>query len=144
MASRNADTVRSIFEAFNRRDFDAALHAAADGVVWQDRATGATFKGHNGFREFMQQWVSAFSNAECVQLELIDAGDTVVAEFIGRGVNDGPLGPLPPSGKQMNHAFLEVLRFDREGQVVSGSLYYDQLSMMAQLGHGQPVEAVTR
>ena len=41
--------------------------------------------------------------------ELTDAGDTVVAEFTGRGVNDGPLGPLPASGKQMNHPFCEIL-----------------------------------
>ena len=144
MASRNAETAGKLFESFNSRDFDASLRAASEAVTLEDRATGVTLKGRSGFREFMQGWVDAFSNAECVDLELIDANDVVVAEFIGRGVNDGPLGPLPPSGKQMNHRFCEIMRFDEQGQLVSVTIYYDQLSMMAQLGHAQPMEAAAR
>jgi steroid delta-isomerase-like uncharacterized protein len=142
MATKNTETAWALFESFNSRDFDANLRLAADDVVCEDRATGAILKGRSGFREFMQEWVNSFSNGECVELELIDAGDIVVAEFIGRGVNDGPLGPLPASGRQMNHRFCEVLRFNEQGQLVSITLYYDQLSLLAQLGHGQQTAPV--
>jgi hypothetical protein len=44
----------------------------------------------------------------------------------------------------MNLRFCEVLRFDQQGQLVSGTIYYDQLSMLTQLGHAQPMEAAAR
>ena len=137
MASKNTETAWALFEGFNSRDFDASLRAVSEDVVVEDRATGVTRTGPSGFRQFMQEWVDAFSNAECVNLELIDGGDIVVAEFIGRGVNDGPLGPLPASGKPMNHRFCEILKFNEQGQLVALTVYYDQLSMLAQLGHAQ-------
>ena len=141
MASKNVETFRAAHQAFNRRDFDAVVKAMAEDLAYHDRARGATFSGRDGFREFMQGWVTAFSNAEVSEPNYIDAGDTVIAEFIARGVNDGPLGPLPKTGRQMNLHFCEILRFDDKGQIVSGNLYYDQLSMMTQLGHAQPAEA---
>jgi steroid delta-isomerase-like uncharacterized protein len=139
MASKNTETTWALFESFNSRDFDGAVRVASEDVVCDDRATGTVYKGRSGFREFMQGWVNAFSNAECVDLELVDAGNMVVAEFTGRGVNDGALGSLPASGKQMNHRFCELLKFDDRGQLVAVTIYYDQLSLLAQLGHAQAV-----
>ena len=135
MASKNVDTFRAAHQAFNKREFDALLNLLAEDFVYEDRARGNTFRGRNGFREFMQGWVTAFSNAEVASAQYIDGGDTVVAEFSGRGTNDGPLGPLPKSGKQLNLPFCEVMRFNPRGQIASGAVYYDQMSMMAQLGH---------
>jgi ketosteroid isomerase-like protein len=71
------------------------------------------------------------------------AGDAVVAQFVGRGVNDAPLGPLPATGKPVNFNFCEILRFNDNGQVVSGDAYYDQLSIMVQLGHAQAPQKST-
>ncbi|MBI4474134.1 MAG: ester cyclase [Acidobacteria bacterium] len=137
MASRNVETFRAAHQAFNRRDFDAVVNAMAQDVTYEDRARGVTFRGRTGFKDFMQGWVTAMSNAEVSEPTYIDAGDVVVAQFIGRGLNDGPLGPLPATGKHMNLPFCEVLRFNDKGQIVSGALYYDQLSLMMQLGHAQ-------
>ena len=141
MASKNVETFRAAHQAFNRRDFDAVVRAMAEDVAYHDQARGATFDGRDGFREFMQGWVTAFSNAEVSEPTYIDAGDRVIAEFICRGVNDGPLGSLPKTGRQMNLYICEILRFNDKGQVVSGRLYYDQLSLMTQLGHAQPATA---
>jgi hypothetical protein len=37
----------------------------------------------------------------------------------------------------------EIIRFDAEGRIVSGGIYYDQLSMLTQLGHAQGGGAAT-
>lgn len=143
MASRNVETFRAAHQAFNRRDFDAVVNAMGEEVIYQDRARNLTFRGRTGFREFMQGWVTAFSNAEVHEPTYIDAGDVVVAQFVGRGVNNGPLGPLPATGKQLNLHFCEILRFDEKGQIVSGAAYYDQLSLLVQLGHAQAPQPAT-
>jgi steroid delta-isomerase-like uncharacterized protein len=137
MASRNVETFKAAHQAFNTRDFAAVANAMAEDVVYHDRARDVTFRGRTGFKEFMQGWIAAFSNAEISEPIYIDGGDTVVAQFTGRGVNDGPLGPLPATGKPVTFHFCEIVRFNEAGQVVSGDAYYDQLSILVQLGHAQ-------
>lgn len=143
MASRNVETFRAAHQAFNRRDFDAVVSAMAEEVTYQDRARNITFAGRKGFKEFMEGWVTAFSNAQVSEATYIDAGDVVIAQFTGRGSNDGPLGPLPATGKQLNLQFCEILRFNDNGQIVSGAAYYDQLSLLVQLGHAQAPQPAT-
>lgn len=135
MASGNVETHRAAHQAFNRRDFDAVVAAMAENVTYEDRARNLTFRGRAGFKEFMQGWVTALSDVKVVDQTYIDAGDVVVAQVVGRGTNDGPLGSLPATGRQLNLPCCEILRFNSSGQIVSGALYYDQLSLLAQLGH---------
>ena len=45
------------------------------------------------------------------------------------------------TGRTIRIPFCEIMTFNEEGQIVSGAAYYDQLSMMIQLGHAQPAEA---
>ena len=138
MASQNVETFRAAHEGFNRRDFDGVVSKMADGFTYHDRARNVTFAGRNGFKEFMQGWAEAFSNAAVSDPSYLDAGDTVIAQFMGRGLNDGALGPLPATGREMDVPFCEFMRFDDNGQIVSGGTYYDQLTMMTQLGHIEP------
>jgi steroid delta-isomerase-like uncharacterized protein len=141
MAARNVETFIAAHQAFNRRDFEAVVNAVAEDVTYRDRARDITFRGRAGFKEFMQGWVAAFSNAEVCEPVYIDGGDTVIAQFTACGDNDGPLGTLPATGKPVKFHFCEVLSFNDAGQVVSGDAYYDQLSIMVQLGHAEAPKA---
>lgn len=140
MASKNVETFRAAHRAFNQRDFEAVVNVMTEDVIYQDCARGVTFEGRSGFRQFMQGWVAAFSNAEVSEPKYSDAGNTVVAEFVGRGTNDGPLGPLPKTGRSIRVPFCEIMTFNEKGQIVSGAAYYDQLSILIQLGHAQQAE----
>jgi len=71
----------------------------------------------------------------------IDAGDIVVTQFTVEGTNDGPLGSMPRTGRRMSLPFCEVCQFDKQGRVVSGGCYYDQYTLLTQLGHIQPLAA---
>lgn len=141
MASKNVDTVRTAHQAFNRREFDAAVSMMADNFTYRDYARNVTFAGGAEFKQFLQGWATAFSNAEVSEPTYIDAGDVVIAQFTGLGTNDGPLGPMPPTGKSMRLPFCEVFRFDEQGRMASGGVYYDQLTMLTQLGHAQAAGA---
>jgi len=50
------------------------------------------------------------------------------------GTHDGPLGPLPATGKEFTLPLCEMWHFDSSGTVVGGDLYYDQVSLLMQLG----------
>ncbi len=138
MSLQNAETFGELHRAFNRRDFDGVVSKMAEGFTYRDQARNVTFTGRDGFKEFMQGWADAFSNATVTDPTYLDAGDTVIARFQGRGVNDGALGPLPETGREIDVPFCELMRFDDNGQIASGGIYYDQLTMMTQLGHIEP------
>ena len=134
MSSKNVETFRTAHQAFNRREFDLVASMLSEQFTYEDRARGTTFKGRQGFKEFMQAWATAFSNASVTEPVYIDGGDVVVATFIGTGTNDGPFGTLLPTRKAMTLRFCEMMRFNPAGQIVSGEIYYDQLSLLSQLG----------
>jgi predicted ester cyclase len=64
-----------------------------------------------------------------------------VARFIVEGTNDGSFGSLKPTGRHVSLPFCEISRFDKQGKVTSGSCYYDQYTLLTQLGHLQPLMA---
>jgi steroid delta-isomerase-like uncharacterized protein len=134
MASRNVETFREAHRAFNRRDFDAVAARMVDGFTYRDNARGMTYEGREGFKQFMSIWVSAFSNAEVCEPTYINGGDVVVAQFRGRGVNDGGMGPFRATGRAMDLPMCEILWFDADGRILSGAIYYDVMTMLTQLG----------
>lgn len=134
MAANNVESFRAAHSAFNNRDFDGAIGELAEGVIYEDHARSVRFTGPEEFRQFMEAWVTVFPDARITEAVYMDAGDTVISEFTGTGTNTGPIGPHPPTGRTMKLHFCEVMRYNAEGKAVSGGIYYDQLSMLQQLG----------
>ena len=141
MASKNVETLRAAHESWNRRDFQGIVRNAAESLVYTDRARSLTLNTRDNFREWTQEWAKAFSDGRITNPECIDAGDIVVAQFTVEGTNDGPFGSLQPTGRRISFPFCEVCHFDKQGRIVSGSCYYDQYTLLIQLGHIQPLPA---
>jgi len=134
MESRNVKTYRAGHEAFNRRDFGAMVKEYAESISWIDHARGITFRTPQEFRnDFLEGWIQASSDCQVTDARYTDAGDIVVARFTGRGTNDGPLGSFPATGKEWTLPICEMWHFDADGRVVGGEIYYDQVSLLAQL-----------
>jgi predicted ester cyclase len=141
MASKNVETLRAAHDNWNRRDFAGVIRNAAEGLVYTDTARGLNLNGRDKFREWTEAWAKAFSDARIINPEYIDAGDIVVARFITEGTNDGIFGSFQPTGRRMSLPFCEICHFDKPGQIVSGSCYYDQYTLLTQLEHIQPFAA---
>jgi limonene-1,2-epoxide hydrolase len=137
----NVDTHRAILAAFSRRDWDEAVRPVREDCIYTDNPRNISVKGPREMADMMQGWTRAFSDATPVDVHIIDGGDQTVALFRAQGTNDGPLGSLPATGKQMDVPFCEILRWDAEGHVVGGEGFYDQLTLMVQLGHLPPPQS---
>jgi hypothetical protein len=57
-----------------------------------------------------------------------------VCTFTVIGTQDGPLGRFPATGKQIALPLCEMWHFYSSGRVVGGDVYYDQVSLLTQLG----------
>ena len=135
MAASTVERHRAGHEAFNRRDFEAMTSQYADSIAWTDRARGMTFRTPQEFREeFLTGWVVASSDIRIIDPRYLDAGQTSVCTFTVVGTHDGPLGPFPATGKEFALPLCELWHFDPSGRVVGGDLYYDQASLLTQLG----------
>jgi steroid delta-isomerase-like uncharacterized protein len=135
MPSSNVEAHRAGHEAFNRRDFQAMTEHYADRIAWTDHAQGRTFRTRQEFRDdFLPGWVRASADIRITGPHYFDAGQTVVCTFTVEGTQDGPLGPFPATGNRFALPLCELWHFDPGGRVVGGDLYYDQVSLLTQLG----------
>ena len=135
MESKNVETHRAGHEAFNRRDFVGMTSQYAESIAWTDQSQGRTFRTPQEFKDdFLPGWVATSSDIRVTDARYIDAGQTVLSTFTVVGTHDGPLGSFPATGKEFALPLCEMWHFDSTGRVVGGDLYYDQLSLLMQLG----------
>lgn len=127
--------VRKQLEAFNHHNEDeyAAEFTASCKVI--DIPTGDTLAGKDGAREFFRRWSNAFPDGKTTIHDELVSEDTVVVLFTGEGTQKGPLGPFPPSNKRAKLEFATITKLDANGKAEVSTTYYDQLSLLMQLGY---------
>jgi steroid delta-isomerase-like uncharacterized protein len=140
MSAKNVKVLRAAHESWNKRDFAGVIEKAAENLAYSDHPRAITLSTREKFREWTEGWAKAFSDGRITDPQYSDAGDIVVAQFTVEGTNDGPLGSMRPTGRKLSLPFCEICHFDKQGRIVSGSCYYDQYTLLTQLGHIQPLE----
>jgi ketosteroid isomerase-like protein len=106
-----------------------------------DHARGFTCRSRREVKGWMQEWIAASSDGKVSVVEVIDAGDIVVSVLQTDGTNDGPMGPKPATGRHFTTRGVQILHFDGEGRITRHDTYFDQLSIMIQLGFAEPPPA---
>jgi len=139
MSAKNVKTLRAAHESWNKRDFAGVIDNAAENLAYTDYARVITLNTPEKFREWAEGWAKAFSDGRITNPQYTDAGNIVVAQFTFSGTNDGPLGSMKPTGRKTSLPFCEICHFDKQGRIVSGGCYYDQYTLLTQLGHIQPL-----
>jgi steroid delta-isomerase-like uncharacterized protein len=132
-----AALARTIYDAFNRGDLDAALALATADVEIANVGWGVTYRGHNGFREFMQGWKTLDPNSRVTLVRQLPGAEGVTNEALFEATHVGPLrtpaAEIPPTGKAISLPICEVWRV-RDGKLASLHNYADGITIMAQLG----------
>lgn len=134
MTSSNVQTALAQVDAFNRRDLDAQVSGYADTFTMTDHARGISVESRDEVKAWMEDWIAASSDGKVSVIEVIDAGDVVVSVLEMAGTNDGSLGPMPASGRRFSTRGVQILHFDKEGKIVAHDNFFDQLSILVQLG----------
>ena len=133
-------TTREAFErgteTFNAHDIAGFAEVLADDVVFAAPG-GLRGEGKAACVAFYGGWFAAFPDAH-VDVHHVHIADDVAVEegtFTGThtGVLKSPAGDIPPTGRPVRIAYIQVLRF-RGGKHASFNLMFDRLSMLEQLG----------
>jgi predicted ester cyclase len=147
MADLKELSQRSV-EAYNAHDASKlATLDHQDVVTTAPGPKGRTeLRGRKAGQDYNQSWFTAFPDAKITIINEVIASDTFVQEGIFKGTNTGEwkseAGDMPATGKTVNGQFCLVAKV-RDGLIVSGNLYFDQVDLMTQLGL-MPVPAEAR
>lgn len=131
----NADTHRTLHELFNERRFDEFDSYMGADYAYIDHPRRTTVHSLDEFKAWLGEWTTSFSNAQIIGASYVEGNNFSVAYFHGRGDNDGRLGPFEATNRAMDMPFCETLRYDADGRCIGGEVYYDQMTMLMQLGH---------
>jgi steroid delta-isomerase-like uncharacterized protein len=133
----NETLARSLYEAWNNRDWQTSMDATAPDGTITVMGTGETFQGAEGTQKYNTMWADAFPDGQITVDHVYNAGDCVVVEFTGRGTHTGTMetsmGSIPATGKSVTLHLCDVLEFS-DGKIKAQRSYLDTGSLMAQLG----------
>jgi steroid delta-isomerase-like uncharacterized protein len=133
----NARLLRAHYDAFNSRSFDKSFPNLANDVEWNNVAFKIPFKGHQGYKQFLEGWVSAFPDGKCEVKNIVGNDDFLIAEGVFSGTHKGtlkmPTGEHPATNRRQETPFCEVVMM-RNGKIVKSNVYFDALTMLRQLG----------
>ena len=123
-------------ERYNAGDLDGVMALYADDAV-QGMPDG-TFKGREAIRERLAMELAACPDVVHSVRSFVSDGDFFADEWTFAGTHTGPFvmpdgTEVPPTGKRLEVEGMEVVAL-RDGKIVLNTLYYDMLSVVAQMG----------
>jgi len=129
----NKALVRRIFdEIMNERKLDVIDELFADDYVFHGPG-GHEFHGKDSFKQFISRPHTAYPDFHLEAEDMLAEGDKVVCRFTSHGTHKGPLGNIPPTGKQIDVTGMVIYRIDN-GKVTEHWENLDMFGAMQQLG----------
>ena len=124
--------------AQNAHDGAKLGELVADDVAYWDPSLPAAITGRMAVENYFKESWKSFPDANVKVLNRIESGDQVVDEVEWSGTQKGAINvpgqpPIPPTGKRVWGKAVAVAR-TKAGKITSLSVYYDNMSMMTQLG----------
>jgi steroid delta-isomerase-like uncharacterized protein len=134
------DSYRSLLERYvelyNEGDLDGVMDLYAEDAV--QLMPDGIFDGRIAIHERLARELPAFPDVHWDVVSFVEQGDSFADEWIFVGTHTGPFllpdgSELPATGKRVEVRGMEFVQ-TRDGKIVVDNLYYDNLSIAAQLG----------
>jgi len=120
-------------DGLNRGDASTADAAFAPNCIVHLTGVPQPISGIEAWKDAVRAFLTAFPDIHFTIEDQIDSGDRVAMRWHARATHTGPLGPLPPTGRNIA---IDGLIFDRveNGMIVERWEQLDQAVMLQQLG----------
>jgi steroid delta-isomerase-like uncharacterized protein len=129
----NKTLIRRFYEeVFNKRNLAALDDFYAPDHIDHTLPPGLPV-GPEGTRQAIAMTLAGFPDLHVKIEDMIAEGDKVVTWFTTHGTQQGVLGSIPPTGKQVAVSTIEITRI-ADGKIVEDWGIDDRLGMLQQLG----------
>lgn len=134
--SFNQELLDQYVERYNAGDLDGVMDLYAEDAV-QIMPEG-TFEGRAAIRERLSREFVAIPDISWTVLSFVEQGDAFADEWSFVATHTGPFTlpdgtELPATGRKVQLRGMELVEV-RDGKIVVDNLYYDNLSVLGQLG----------
>ncbi len=135
LTEENKTIIREFVTVMNDKDFDRLDDLLAEDFARYSQATpDLQIRSREDFKQFARDDAATFPDNQ-VTLDSIVAEDDRVAFYATyMGTQEGPMGPFPPSGKQMELEFSGIFRL-QDGKIAELQVTWDNIAALAQLGY---------
>ena len=131
----NLAVARAMVDAINARRLEDLDRWVAPGVIRHSAATpGVAVESLEDFKTFLAADFIAVPDSVMEVQRLFGSGDWVALQGRYSGTQAGPMGPFPPTNRRFELWYIAILRFE-EGRVAEIWIEWDNLGILAQLGH---------
>jgi steroid delta-isomerase-like uncharacterized protein len=127
------EIARRLVEDPWRSKLDEIIELVDDEYVAHAPGIAEPIRGKDGFRAFVDAYLTAFPDGNIVVDEQIAEGDRIATRWTARGTNTGELMGMPATGKQVVIPGITITRIVN-GKSVEGWSSWDTLSLVQQLG----------
>ncbi|HUP74947.1 MAG TPA: ester cyclase [Acidimicrobiales bacterium] len=137
----HAATLGRFYELVNAGDIDGFGELLADDFVEHEQIPGLT-PTKEGVKDFFRMQLAAFPDLHHHVEDLLASGDKAVARVRFTGTHQGDFMGIPPTGKRVDVALIDIVRFGDDGLAADHWGVFDAMAMMQQLGvvpDGPPV-----
>jgi steroid delta-isomerase-like uncharacterized protein len=132
-ARQMLERVSDALAACNRGDLDAAMEVIAEDVIWRDVVLGV-LHGRDALYDATKAYMAAFPDLRIEQTSSTLAPPRLAQELTVTGTHRGELLGVPATGRWTETYVAVVVTFDDDGQMIEGTLYWNPLAIMEQLG----------
>jgi steroid delta-isomerase-like uncharacterized protein len=133
----NVRIAQEYIEALNSHDYERvrAYHADSFRSLLPGMPGPVDEAGH---RAFLQGNWTTSSDLSFQTTQTIASGDFVAVTWLGTGTHNGPLmmpsgASVPPTGRKVTVPGVDLFEI-RDGKIVRADVYFDTMTMMAQVG----------
>jgi steroid delta-isomerase-like uncharacterized protein len=134
LRERREAVVREHMDSENDHDFDTTI-GTFEHPRYELIATGNIYDGEAEVLGYYAETRTAFPDQRNDIVAMYHSDDSVIVEFDLRGTHLGPLRALPPTGRSFRCRMIVIFFFaERTDRIVCERAYFDQLSIMRQLG----------
>src|SRR4051812_42692708 len=134
--------VREHMDSENRHEFDATM-ATFHHPRYEIVPTNEVHDGRDEVDDYFQETRRAFPDQRNELVALHHADDAVLVEAVIRGTHRGPLRSLPPTGKEFELPILAMFVFEGDDKLVCERVYFDQATLLRQLGIARDPTSLT-
>jgi steroid delta-isomerase-like uncharacterized protein len=131
--AKNKALANSIWEAWNKGDYEAWKQMHAPEYVWYSPSNSAKPLSREETIEMAKMFHTSFPDAITGVEELIAAGDRVISRWIFRGTHKGEFAGIPATGKKIESSGIMITRIEN-GKSVEDKEDWDMQGFMQQLG----------
>ena len=128
----NKTLVRRYVEAIHKGNTDEGEELIAPDFAFHVSSTPGPLN-REAFRQLFTGFLIAFPDLAVTNEELIAEGNKVAGRWTTRGIHQGELQGVPPTGKQVTITSMDINRING-GKIAERWHEYDALGMMQQLG----------